>query len=240
MKSPRHLVQISLLGVTLVLISCGSGTTAPPSQPGIAQPQPSPTPSVTVTIAPGAMGLGPSAFGANPMLIPVGTTVTWINQDTAPHTATSDDGIWDSGLLQPGQSFSFQFTGNGMFNYHCNIHGAASMSGSIQVSGSAAPQPVPPPTPLAPTFTSVRDKILNPHCMSCHEAPSPSAGLDFTNWQNLVHNPVLPTLIVPGNPGASALFVHIASGRSNGGQEAMTPQEQQAIQSWIQSGAPDN
>src|SRR5436305_175318 len=42
-------------------------------------------------------------FDPTPLVIPVGTTVVWTNQDTAPHTATSDAGsafTFDTGMLQ--------------------------------------------------------------------------------------------------------------------------------------------
>jgi plastocyanin len=57
-----------------------------------------------------------------------GTTVTWTNQDTVPHNVTlspvvisSSDGS-ESGLLYPGQSFSYTFTSQGTFLYHCQEH----------------------------------------------------------------------------------------------------------------------
>jgi plastocyanin len=92
-----------------------------------------PPAAVTVTIPVNAMGMGPAAFGTNPLTVPVGTTVTWTNSDAIPHTATSDTAVWDSGVLGPGQSFSFTFANAGTFPYHCTIHGAASMSGTIVV-----------------------------------------------------------------------------------------------------------
>jgi plastocyanin len=215
------------------LASCGNGAHQI-SGSGTAQP----AGPAAVAIARGAMDLGSNAFGTNPLTILPGTQVTWTNQDDIPHTATADDGLWDSGLLQPGESFSFTFTGGGTFAYHCNIHGAAMMSGTIIVSGPAGS--IPAPAPLTPTFKVVRDKILNPHCMACHVPPSPSGGLDFTTWDSLVHNPVLPDLIVPGSPDQSRLFIHIAAAAGGGGQEAMTAEEQQAVFDWIEAGAPDD
>jgi plastocyanin len=231
---------VSVLALAL-LTSCGRGGGAPQS-PGSGTAQPAGTPAATpsVVIARGAMSLGPLAFGMNPLTIAPGTQVTWTNQDDMPHTATADDELWDSGLLQPGESFSFTFTGGGTFAYHCNIHGAGMMSGTIIVSGPPGQGSIPAPAQLLPTFKTVRDKILNPHCMACHVPPAPSGGLDFTTWDSLVHNPVLPDLIVPGSPNQSRLFIHIAANAMGGGQEAMTAEEQQTVSDWIQAGAPDN
>jgi plastocyanin len=62
-------------------------------------------------------------FGTGPLTVKVGTTVTWINEDSAAHTATADNKLWDSGVLQKGQSFSFTFKQAGQFPYYCTLHG---------------------------------------------------------------------------------------------------------------------
>ena len=58
----------------------------------------------------------------------LGTTVTWTNQDNVPHNVTlspvvmSSSNDWESRLLYPGQSFSYTFTSQGTFQYHCQEH----------------------------------------------------------------------------------------------------------------------
>ena len=58
----------------------------------------------------------------------LGATVTWTNQDTVAHNVTltpvvmSSSNTWESGLLSPGQSFSYTFTSQGTFQYHCQEH----------------------------------------------------------------------------------------------------------------------
>lgn len=72
------------------------------------------------------------AFSGN-ITVPAGTTVTWINDGTRTHTATSDDNAtFTSGNLAPGQSFSFTFATPGTYTYHCAIH--ARMKASITVT----------------------------------------------------------------------------------------------------------
>jgi amicyanin len=52
----------------------------------------------------------------------VGTTVTWTNQDSVPHSVTFKNGMKDSGLLYQGQSFSYTFNSPGTYQYYCTVH----------------------------------------------------------------------------------------------------------------------
>lgn len=62
------------------------------------------------------------AFTPKTLTIKVGTTVTWTNKDNVGHTATSDSGVFDSGLLYKGDSYSYTFTKTGTFSYFCTPH----------------------------------------------------------------------------------------------------------------------
>jgi plastocyanin len=86
---------------------------------------------VTTNIPVGASGLTTTAFGANPLVVSVGTTVVWQNTDTIAHTSTSNSNVWNSGTIAPGQSFRFTFTSAGTFPYHCTIH--PNMVGTLTV-----------------------------------------------------------------------------------------------------------
>jgi plastocyanin len=77
------------------------------------------------------------SFGPRVLAVPPGSTVSWTNHDTVAHTTSSDAGIWDSGVLQPGMSFSHTFNQAGVFVYHCHIH--AFMSGVVVVGTLAPP-----------------------------------------------------------------------------------------------------
>jgi plastocyanin len=50
-----------------------------------------------------------------------GTTVVFSNSARVAHTAT-DRGVFDSGRIKPGNSFSVRFGQKGTFAYHCKIH----------------------------------------------------------------------------------------------------------------------
>lgn len=62
------------------------------------------------------------AYGPDMVTVAAGTTVTWTNNDTAPHTVTSTDGSFDSGNIAPGETFTYTFTSAGTFDYICNYH----------------------------------------------------------------------------------------------------------------------
>jgi plastocyanin len=49
-------------------------------------------------------------------------TITWQNNDKVPHTATADDGSWDTGNISPGSSKALTFAVAGTFAYHCTVH----------------------------------------------------------------------------------------------------------------------
>jgi plastocyanin len=97
---------------------------------GIPVPNPTPTatptatPSPTATPAPMAAQVSIINLSFQPATITIsaGGSVTWTNNDSTTHTSVSDSCVWDSGFLQPGQSFTQQFPTAGSFPYHCIIH----------------------------------------------------------------------------------------------------------------------
>jgi plastocyanin len=63
------------------------------------------------------------SFQPSTLNIKVGTQVIWTNTSDAPHTVSSDTGVFDtSNPISKGQTFMFLFTQAGTFKYHCNIH----------------------------------------------------------------------------------------------------------------------
>jgi plastocyanin len=119
---------IAVLVLTTFIAACGGYST--PSTPS-GGPTAAPPGSTSVTIASGASTQTTSAFGANPLTIPVGTTVSWANNDNTTHTTAADGSQWSSGNIAPGGRFNFTFASAGRFTYHCQIH--ANMVGTIVV-----------------------------------------------------------------------------------------------------------
>jgi plastocyanin len=100
------------------------------------------TTASSVSIVSGASTLTTDAYSPNPIQVSVGTTVTWTNNDSQPHTVTSGsngqpDNKFNSSpnftpLLNPGQTFSFTFTEEGEYPYFCLLH--PNMVGTVNVS----------------------------------------------------------------------------------------------------------
>ena len=116
------LVMILALG----LVACGA------KQPAASTTEPGAQPTSAPAGTAAEVKISNFAFDPSSLTVKVGTTVTWTNQDSAPHTITSDAGDWDSGQLSNGQSFSHTFDQAGTFAYHCSVH--PSMTGTIVVT----------------------------------------------------------------------------------------------------------
>ncbi|MEC7710896.1 MAG: hypothetical protein VX587_01105 [Thermoproteota archaeon] len=62
------------------------------------------------------------------LVIAVGTSVMWENEDNAAHLATSGtpadgpDGIFDSGMIMGAGTFEHGFSDKGVFPYYCVVH----------------------------------------------------------------------------------------------------------------------
>jgi len=107
--------------------------------------------------------------------INVGDTVTWVNDDTAAHTATGGSasdgpsGVFDSSLVLAGSSFSFTFNEAGTYPYFCMVHpwmegfvivGEAMaeegiMEGEIMISIEAEPAAAGETTDVTVTITNM-------------------------------------------------------------------------------------
>ena len=104
-------------------------------------------PAVTASSAPPSQATGRSAkahaaatisvnmedffFSPASVSVHVGDLVTWHNRGKQPHTATADNGSFDTGTVPAGGSGSHMFTQPGTFTYVCTIH--PNMHGTVRV-----------------------------------------------------------------------------------------------------------
>ena len=72
--------------------------------------------------ADGAVAIEEFKFVPGDVTVDVGTTVTWTNEDAAPHTATADDGSFDTGDLRQQDAGEVTFRKAGSFAYFCEFH----------------------------------------------------------------------------------------------------------------------
>jgi plastocyanin len=128
----RRLIPIgAFVALTLTLGACSSSPSASPAaSPGGEAPSAAPASGGGSGQAVTIKGF---AFGPTSISVAVGTTVTWTNEDGAPHTVTFDSGGVASDTLATGATYSRTFDAAGTFAYHCAIH--PSMTGSVTVTG---------------------------------------------------------------------------------------------------------
>ncbi|MBI2325361.1 MAG: cupredoxin domain-containing protein [Chloroflexi bacterium] len=118
-----------LASAMLVLAVCGGGAAPPAGAPTTA-------PAAATAAAGDAVTVQGFTFKPDTLGVPVGTTVTWTNRDSTPHTTTSGasgtkDGKWRGDVRGSGGTFSFTFAQAGTYTYFCELH--EDMKGTITV-----------------------------------------------------------------------------------------------------------
>ncbi len=119
MKNRMLLTLLSLIFIVVFLfISCGK--TAPVT------PSPGPPEDVTPGTTPptklvAELVIESFTFKPATLTIPVGTTVTWHNKDSVPHTVTSREDIFDGGMSHD-DTYTYTFSQSGTFEYYCTVH----------------------------------------------------------------------------------------------------------------------
>ncbi len=88
-------------------------------------------PVITEVIIPAGAGvqqIGQIYYDPQDISVPIDTTVQWINEDETIHTVTSGapdlgaSGIFDSSIIDAGNSFTYTFDSTGTFDYYCIVH----------------------------------------------------------------------------------------------------------------------
>jgi plastocyanin len=128
--------------IALGLASCGGGddttVTETEAEPAATAPNPADESSPAETQTPTGklqrsvkVEIVDFAYDPDPVQVETGGKVIWQNMDSAPHTATADDGSFDTGTLEEGKLKSETFKKSGTYTYFCAIH--PTMHGTVEV-----------------------------------------------------------------------------------------------------------
>lgn len=128
---------LAVAAASLALAGCGAPATVAPAQAQTANTQaiPAQAPATARPTAVATNAIDIKGFDFHPAVItvPVGTTVTWTNDDVEQHTVTARDKSFNSDAINNGQTFSFTFSQAGSYDYFCQIH--PHMTGTVVVAG---------------------------------------------------------------------------------------------------------
>lgn len=127
MKNSKMFVLLAMLSI--LVIACSQSNASAPAQ---SSPQPA-QPAVSAGNSGNAVAVAIKGFKFVPaeVNIKAGETIVWTNEDSAPHTVESADGVLKSDELSKGDKYSYTFTKPGKHDYICGIH--PSMKGSVTV-----------------------------------------------------------------------------------------------------------
>jgi plastocyanin len=144
----RRIATVSLLAV-LLAVAGGSGTSG--STPGTSTPVSASGAASSAAASGGAGGSAACAaapasatatvtvtikdfkYAPQPVQAKVGDVIAWTNQDSAPHTATLDDGTCDTKTINAGAQAMLVFNTPGTYTYHCTVHPTQMKDYSIEV-----------------------------------------------------------------------------------------------------------
>jgi plastocyanin len=129
MRGLRHLGCATAALTSLLVAACGRDT--PPTAPA----PPTDAPTANAYILPGAVNLGATAFGDEPVVVYKGERLRWRNTDTVEHDVVTDTAslpeFMTSGVLAPGGERTFNMNTIGTTRIHCTIH--PQMTGTLVV-----------------------------------------------------------------------------------------------------------
>ena len=121
-------IRIGVVAVVIIIGLIAISGVSGPSFSGISGP----SSHAVVDNAPGSVlpGCEPNCFIPSKVTISSGGQVTFVNnyEDIADHTTTSGsaadgpDGVWDSSLMYPGDSYTTPKLSSGEYPYFCMIH----------------------------------------------------------------------------------------------------------------------
>ena len=149
-------------------------------------------------------GVCTSVFCYEPSKLTVlpGTTVTWTDKSFAEHTVTrcntsacsgtgpgtGTDPAFNSGVF--GTTFSLVFRGVGTYNYYCQIHGFATMHGTVTVSSFFVSSTTLPKADVGSAYSTTLTARggVTPYTWSVKAGPLPT-GLKLSSTGKIIGTP---------------------------------------------------
>lgn len=133
MRSSLGLLVVMLLaaGVGVIAAHSQSQTTAAPATPPTPISVPLPRSGTVYILSAGTGGSGPS-YMPSTLHVRVGQKVTWINRDSAGHTATADNGAFNTDVLNTGQKYTWTPKRAGTYTY--SDYTQSTLQGTIVVT----------------------------------------------------------------------------------------------------------
>lgn len=127
MKTP---LIIATATSALALAACGGGDAEKPAAGAVKKP--------AAAAAGTTVNVKVFNFKPDPLTVKAGTKVTWVNQDSAVHTAsagtrTKPSKDFDGNLPESGGKFSYTFDKPGTYDYYCKLHSGPGMTASVIV-----------------------------------------------------------------------------------------------------------
>ena len=142
--SSKPLLTAALVALSLGLVACGSGgsdstsSEAESTSPATEESTTEEGETTESETAPSGeaqksekVQIVEFTYEPDPVVVQAGGKVIWQNEDTAPHTATADDGSFDTGIIEKGKLGSATFKEPGTFTYFCEVH--PTMHGTVEV-----------------------------------------------------------------------------------------------------------
>lgn len=170
------------------------------------------------------------AFAPQVLTVTAGDSITWTNQDEAPHTVTTTSAprAISSPMLSKGQSFTFRFTVPGTYSYYCAVH--PDMRAQVVVNPAPAAPTTPRPSaksasspPPQPTHSvAVASAPATPSAVHSQHEGAPSVPAASSSPASSAAS---ATSAVSAAPASSALSTDAAAAPAapGGGQSSLNP-----------------
>ena len=150
----------------------------PPVVEEVVEPEPVVVSALIISMLEGSETEGAPDYSPEPAVVEQGTVISWVNEDSVSHTATSSEDFgeaFDTGLLSASETYQFDTTDltPGEYDYFCLVH--TWMTSSLVIEGTK--EPVLVSTPPGAAFMQPGQIYFDPNLVTI------SVG-DTVSWVN--------------------------------------------------------